>query len=338
MFVRKERVAILLLVAVALVIGILALSGCQKAGTSTTTASAVAPSTTAAAPSGGETTTTGETGATGTTGTTAPGTTPTTSGAESVAPVSEQFKICTDCHSNFNAFLAGQKILVPTFSHALHLNKGIKCEDCHVVPTHGPDKITRPPMIKCFQCHSQEANAIAPGACSACHPKDFPLVPANHTAGGWLPAANQTGVKTVSAKHPDVAKQDAAYCKMCHAQSFCDSCHKTPMPHAADWQQTHPQTVAKSGKQICAQCHPQEYLCNDCHHTGYKNDGTPWKAQHPPIVKANGAEKCFQCHNPLTCAHCHITGEFKQVEPAAPSGGGSTTPTTAGATTTTTSG
>jgi hypothetical protein len=318
MIVHKERAAILLFVAAILVVGVLALGGCQSADETTTTS---ASSTTLT----GETTTTAGTGVTtttagtGSTGTTAPGSTPTTGGPESVAQVSEQFKVCTDCHSNFNAFLVGQKVLTNNFSHAVHLNKGIKCEDCHIVPTHQPDTIAKPSMQKCFECHSQEAGAKAPGACSVCHPSDFPLVPANHSVAGWLPPANATGVKTVTAKHSDAAQKDVAYCQMCHADSFCLSCHKTPMPHASDWVQTHPQTVAKAGEASCAQCHPDKWLCNDCHHKGYKNDGTGWTAQHPPIVKTGGTDACFECHNPLTCAHCHITGKLDMT--LKPSGG-----------------
>ena len=52
----------------------------------------------------------------------------------------------------------------------------------------------------------------------------------------------------------------------------------------------HPQTVAKVGEAACAQCHPDQWLCNDCHHKGYKNDGTGWKTQHPPIVKSAGTD------------------------------------------------
>lgn len=308
MLVHKERVAILLLVAVMLVVGVLALGGCQSADESTTTASDTTGTGETTVTTGvAETTTTAGTGGTETT---APGGTATTAGPESVAPVSEQFKICTDCHSNFNAFLAGQKVLTTKFSHALHLNKGFKCEDCHVVPTHQPDKIAKPTMLKCFGCHSQEANAVAPGSCSTCHPADFPLVPASHTAAGWLPAANVTGVETVSAKHAAAATGDRKYCEMCHAASFCDACHKTPMPHAADWVKVHPQTVAKVTEGACATCHPDKLVCNDCHHQGFKNDGTGWKTQHPPIVKAGGADACFKCHNELTCSRCHITGQL----------------------------
>jgi Cytochrome c7 and related cytochrome c len=311
---NTSRVGLVLALMV-LVTALVAFVGCKSA-TSTTTASTTAESgttatsvtvTTAPAPGGTGTTGTTDASSSATTGTTG-------STAESVSPVSENFKICTQCHGNFNAFLAGSKVITPNFGHALHLNKGYKCEDCHVVPTHQPDKIAKPKMQSCFKCHGQEATSKAPGACGVCHPKEFALVPANHTAGNWLPAANPGLVKTVSAKHGPTATEDLTYCQMCHPQSFCDNCHKTAMPHAADWQAAHPATVSTKGEAICANCHPQQYLCNDCHHAGYK-PGTAWKVQHPPIVKANGADACFKCHNPLTCAHCHITGEFTQIAP-----------------------
>jgi len=310
MFVSKSRNIPALVVIAALVIAVIAvmaLAGCTEADTTTTSAGSTATTE-------GGTATTATTEGSATTETTAP----VDGGGESVQPVSEAFKICTDCHSDFNQFLATSTVLTKNFGHALHLNKGFKCEDCHAVPTHQPDAIVKPTMQACFACHNQEPGATAPGACGACHPADFPLVPANHTTAGWLPGANPGVVKTVAAKHAPMAKEDRSYCDMCHAASFCDACHKTPMPHAADWQAAHPVTVQSGGKQQCETCHPAEFICNDCHHTGYKPGDTPWRLQHPPIVLGAGAESCFGCHNPLTCAHCHITDELKM--DLAPSG------------------
>lgn len=302
----RERLALLLFVATVLLVAVIALSGCQPAEDTETT------ETTTETTAEGETTTTAE----GEEPPAPDGTTETTAGEGSLAPVSEQFKICTDCHSDFNAFLKDpdQKVLAQNFSHGLHLNKGYRCEDCHVVPTHQPDRIIVPPMQKCFTCHSQEENAIAPGACGACHPQGFSLVPGNHGGGGWLPPADPGLVKTVEARHADMAKEDRAYCEMCHAQQFCNDCHQTPMPHPGDWQAAHPQQVKSAGDEACQRCHPQEFLCNDCHHTGFEPGEVPWRLQHPPIVRGQGAESCFTCHNPLTCAHCHITGEFQDIE------------------------
>jgi hypothetical protein len=182
------------------------------------------------------------------------------------------------------------------------------------VPTHQPDKIVVPPMQNCFKCHSQEPNAIAPGQCGACHPQDFPLVPGNHGQSNWLPPAEVGLVLTVDAAHADLAREDRAYCQMCHAESFCNDCHRTPMPHPGDWQAAHPQQVRSGGDGPCQRCHPQLNLCNDCHHTGFEPGQAGWQQQHPPIVREGGAESCFNCHNPLTCAHCHITGEYENIE------------------------
>jgi hypothetical protein len=308
MIIRKSKIAVVLAVAALLAAALIVVAGCTEADSGETTTTA-----------GTETTGTTEGGSTETTATTEGGGTETTAttegGSESVQPVSDAFKICTDCHSDFNQFLAESEVLTQNFSHAVHLNKGFRCEDCHAVPTHKPDEIVKPTMLACFECHGQEADAAAPGACSACHPPDFPLVPANHTAGGWLPPENPGTVKTVSAQHSEVALEDRAYCEMCHAASFCDSCHQTPMPHESDWQAVHPETVASTGKAACETCHPDEYICNDCHHTGYQ-PGSAWTQQHPPIVRSSGAEDCFGCHNPLVCAHCHITGQLDpNIEP-----------------------
>src|SRR5680860_369422 len=210
MFIPKSRIVLVFLVAALAVAALIILGGCTQADTTTTTTTGTS-ATTATTEAGGNSTTTATTAG----------------GGESVQPVSEAFKVCTDCHSNFNQFLATSTVLTKNFSHALHLNKGFKCEDCHVVPTHQPDKIVKPAMQACFVCHNQEPGGIAPGACTTCHPADFPLVPANHTAGGWLPGPNPGLVKTVSAKHGPLATEDRSYCDMCHAASFCDACHKT---------------------------------------------------------------------------------------------------------------
>lgn len=306
----RERFTLILVVVTLLLVAVLAVAGCEEADTGDTEST----ETTATETTEGEETTSTAGGET----TTTPGgeTTTTPEGGESPAPVSEQFTICTDCHADFNQFLADPdyNVLTDNFSHGLHINKGYKCEDCHVVPTHQPDRIVVPPMQKCFTCHSQEANAIAPGACGACHPQDFPLVPGNHGGGGWLPAANPGLVKTVEARHSEMALEDRAYCDMCHAQQFCNDCHQTPMPHPADWQAAHPQQVRSAGGEGCNRCHPQQFLCNDCHHTGFEPGETPWRLQHPPLVREGGANNCFTCHDPLVCAHCHITGEYSNIE------------------------
>jgi hypothetical protein len=309
----RERYTLILLVVTLLLVGALAVAGCQEADTEDTesTQSTAATETTEPAEDGDTTSTTG-----GETTTTAGGETTTTpEGGESPAPVSEQFRICTDCHADFNQFLSdpNYNVLTNNFSHGLHINKGYACEECHVVPTHQPDQIVVPPMQKCFTCHSQEENAIAPGECGACHPADFPLVPANHSDPNWLPPADPGQVATVQAVHSDLALEDPTYCSMCHAEQFCNDCHQTPMPHQDDWQAAHPQEVRNEGGGQCNRCHPDQLICNQCHHTGFQ-PGTPWTQQHPPLVQQAGAESCFNCHNPLTCAHCHITGEYENIE------------------------
>lgn len=305
---KRKRLALALLVACMSIIVVLVVAGCEEASDTSEETEA--------------TETTEETDTTGTTGDTEEetettegsedddGQTDTTSGEpESVAEVSEQFKTCTDCHSDFNRFLQESEVLTANFSHAVHLNKGFKCESCHEVPTHKPDSIVRPSMLSCFDCHGQEEDAMAPGECGACHPSDFSLVPSNHS-GGWLPSGDPGLVKVVSARHADRAQEDRDYCEMCHTKSFCLDCHQVDMPHGDDWQQVHSEKVNSLGETACATCHPQEYICNDCHHTGYEPGDTPWRDQHPPIVEEAGAEDCFVCHNPIQCARCHITGEL----------------------------
>jgi len=298
---KRNRIVLTALVACILIVGAFTAVGCQPADDTTESTEATGTTETGNTVDSTETTSDTE-GGEGQTDATSGGT-------ESVAAVSEQFKICTDCHSDFNIFLKDSTVLTSNFSHAVHLNKGFKCESCHEVPTHQPDNIAKPGMLACFSCHGQEEDALAPGGCGVCHPADFPLVPSSHGTG-WLPSGDPGLVKVVSAKHADEALEDRAYCEMCHESSFCLSCHRTEMPHSDDWEKAHSQKVNSLGKSACITCHPKDYICNDCHHTGYKPGDTPWRNQHPPLVKEGGAEDCFTCHNPIQCAHCHVTGKL----------------------------
>jgi hypothetical protein len=65
--------------------------------------------------------------------------------------------------------------------------------------------------------------------------------------------------------------RDTGGCEICHNQSFCVSCHVTPMPHPAQWEGEH-RTAAKTMKYDCKVCHADtEQECSSCHHQ-FKGD------------------------------------------------------------------
>lgn len=221
------------------------------------------------------------------------------------------FERCPDCHSLLDAGIRGRDAIVPSFSHGFHLEQGAACADCHSVPTHTSDGTRRPPMDKCFDCHSQEDTSAPSGECSACHPDGFSLEPASHAEQDWLPVRDF--MDAVQGEHTKASENDQE-CRFCHGPTFCRDCHKMDMPHPSKWQENHAQTAQKVGGSACTFCHPDREACKACHHAGYEAGGAPWTEVHPTTAQNEGVEKCVGCHSTKTCAHCHVTGEYKEYD------------------------
>ena len=145
-------------------------------------------------------------------------------------------------------------------------------------------------MRACFRCHSHETDAIAPGACEACHPSGFELKPANHFEPGFyekggesgghaelgLEASAETSAAQTHAEEEtavEAASHESAeeghegvdlhalpmpneinYCETCHARQFCTDCHGLPMPHPAGFQENHGD-AGRETPEVCANCH-----------------------------------------------------------------------------------
>ncbi len=246
---------------------------------------------------------------------------------------------CTQCHGSNRKVTPSKGILI---DHAAHAEKHIWCTVCHNRVAHVENfelTLTDPKsgepnrkhedfmkMRACFRCHTQTPGELkedgkaakegdakeglvpqeAPGECSACHPAGFELRPASHFEAGFYTRSGD------SAGHAQGAKQDKAYCAMCHNEErFCDACHKVPMPHPDGFTDDHGESgTAQPG--VCANCHNKSgrptadtEFCNACHHEG--SDPTkPWVPQHFVSVRDKGAGACFDCHAPTFCARCHV--------------------------------
>lgn len=160
-----------------------------------------------------------------------------------------------------------------------------------------------------------------PGKCTACHPKDFNLVPKAHGEDSWLPEKHHNVVEEVTTPKEEgevttaeLAKEaprhhapDEKPCRVCHAEAFCDDCHGgIEMPHPADFREKHKELKSQSA--ACAKCHGGEGFCNRCHH-GNVPTIKGWLAPTGhPVVAGKGAESCFGCHDPRFCAACHTRG------------------------------
>lgn len=217
-------------------------------------------------------------------------------------PVGSTFLDCTDCHGDLDRVFKEGELPFLLFTHEAHFGIGVSdCAACHVANTHEKDKINLPTMTGCYQCHSLEPDARAPGECTLCHPKNLNPEPKSHLAERWVPSL-----------HPDAAKANPFDCTSCHEQSFCDSCHGLQLPHPERWDGILHAEAFFADPALCESCHPREPLverdeCDECHHPQGPRS-TTWISWHPNTVGERGAENCFQCHATDTCRTCHRQG------------------------------
>ena len=232
---------------------------------------------------------------------------------------------CTQCHTTNRVITASAGIII---NHEVHEENDVHCTVCHnrtahpedfeltgVSPNGEPSRKHEDWMLMegCFRCHVQEGEEpelgkTAPGACEACHPADFNLVPASHeTTSFYTKGGESSGHWQLAAERPD-------YCVMCHkTETFCTSCHGVEMPHPEGFAEGHGD-LGKSKPTVCANCHAKGELaasptstdfCNSCHHP-MGDQNKPWKPQHSTIARQGGVEGCFECHKPTYCAECHV--------------------------------
>ena len=253
---------------------------------------------------------------------------------------------CTQCHNlNTRTVSPSAGILI---DHAKHTAKDVTCTTCHNRVAHPEEDVTLVlatdqqkheswmGMDACFRCHSQEPGAEAPGACAACHPAEFPLVPASHEATGWYAEFGESGghaaayaeeaSRVVEAEAHAAEEEELEHraapempaagtintCYTCHSKQYCTDCHGVEMPHPADFSENHGE-AGREAPTSCAKCHArsaaeaQGDFCNACHHPQATPD-QPWRQQHDDAVRNTGATQCFDCHDQRYCSACHVRG------------------------------
>lgn len=210
---------------------------------------------------------------------------------------------CVFCHPEIDRTDNGRIV----FEHDPHLRRDFKCEACHEVFPHQPDRTIVPDMQSCYRCHSLQHAGwgdVATEDCLACHPANFQLVPVDHTP------------EFVIGGHKDSANADVKRCTMCHVSSFCVPCHNgqaelangatspvvIPEDHRKpEWKPDHGRLfLGQEGS--CSVCHTQQY-CTTCHVTAM-----PHPAQWVTTHADNGypQDDCRVCHEDReTCQECH---------------------------------
>ncbi len=210
---------------------------------------------------------------------------------------------CAFCHFDIDDIAPGRVI----FSHSEHLARNYQCEACHPKFPHSASGTVKPDMLSCYRCHGLQhavQGKVAPEECDDCHPKEFDLVPRNHTS------------KFIKGEHSKRANSEPEYCAMCHASNFCIACHtgekvsanapgKAVIPddhRRAEWKFEHG-PLYLDGKGACASCHTQK-SCSECHQTPMPHP-VGWLSNHKP-AKGISNDDCNVCHTDrATCQSCH---------------------------------
>ncbi len=225
-----------------------------------------------------------------------------------------EMSTCQACHRDLSKW-ENPKLI--NFNHPVHFKREIACDNCHDGWPHAPDKIKRPQMTACAQCHrldhGNQGQLVAAedpdisGFCRLCHPSDMQLRPDWHTT------------EFVEGDHKRFARQDRGRCRMCHVQTFCDACHGTQIPHSPDWRSEHGRVAASLQDQgdnlSCFRCHrkdgPQTShqsapSCAKCHKAVVFPHPKPWAPQHGKTASVEGVDVCETCHvKENFCDKCH---------------------------------
>lgn len=130
-------------------------------------------------------------------------------------------------------------IVIP---HAIHLDKGYNCLDCHNEIAHGPaermdkDGVIKPTMTICFQCHNDKR---APRDCTICH---------------QLALRMNLGVEGIGVSDtPNLMYPDNAVCGDCHLA-----------------ENNYKMNTKAIKKQVCVE---------ECHEEGYDDTVIEWQDQ-----------------------------------------------------------
>lgn len=262
---------------------------------------------------------------------------------------------CLQCHNLENRTVTASAGLI--MNHDVHAEKHVKCTSCHNRVAHPEEDIELVlsdkkhenwmVMDACFRCHGLEPEAVAPGACDACHTPDFNLVPESHAVPNWFQefgdssghgmAASEEASRVAAAEvwaeeilsEADIAhqgpgeyeggelrpgyEQTVNTCYTCHPRQFCIDCHGVEMPHPEGFKTNHG-NEGLANPAACAQCHARSeaeavgtQFCSACHHPQSTPD-RPWLDQHYIPVREGGTAQCLTCHNPRYCSACHVDG------------------------------
>jgi len=210
---------------------------------------------------------------------------------------------CATCHTNAaTAMTRSPHGVAQNFPHAVHIENGLDCTDCH-----GTDEMGEPQMPEKAQCRDCHATATAMDDCLVCHATGEELLPISHTPK-WENI------------HGEFARWDDVSCMNCHTQTDCQDCHSgdnvRPRSHRLNFEFDHA-LEARGNEMECQTCHLEPQFCSSCHAAEQvlpqNHSRGDWIMSGSGGSHAEEArfdlENCVACHDagaeaPI-CATCH---------------------------------
>jgi c(7)-type cytochrome triheme protein len=230
------------------------------------------------------------------------------------------------------------------FSHHVHLEQGLSCDDCHAQVMRDaadPAVKERMKMSACGDCHDVQDKA----KCGTCHttpqPEAYGELPETHLLfsherhaerttdcaachAGATTAPNFSPKDRLLPAHPECnachqKDMDAGRCRLCHDRlDFDPRKPKAVYSHEEGFFERHGLKAAAGEQDQCAECHDQSF-CADCH--ARTTTVTPalrfpervdrnrihegdWISRH--VIEARtGDTACLKCHGTSFCDACH---------------------------------
>ncbi len=246
---------------------------------------------------------------------------------------------CTQCHSKNRVITASAGIII---DHEIHSENGVQCTLCHNRTAHNEsgdwEPVTKNPktgesppkhadwmkMTACFRCHSLEADAEAPGECSACHPADFELKPPSHFEtdfypGGHAEMAKEDHEAVAEAKaEAEGSGEEGAAEEGSEEGTETEESSETSMlgvdkAYAEEAETAEEKEWAEEISTVgevsyCSTCHLDSF-CENCHGMEMPHPAEFVEKSHPELA-AKKSDKCDLCHNVveteyLFCNNCH---------------------------------
>jgi hypothetical protein len=133
--------------------------------------------------------------------------------------------------------------------------------------------------------------------CTLCHiDMNRTAPPSSHQAPNFLNA------------HGNLYRNDPNLCLNCHTQNQCDTCHQNTKPQSHyknEWRHSHGK-VGQFDEQKCMMCH-NENACTSCHSQEMPRDHTNFfRTRSHGKIASWDRDRCLVCHKQDYCQACHL--------------------------------